>query len=75
MKKKIREKLFNIFMFKGLDDADFEIVIMAMKEVQASPGKYVIKEGDQGDCLYVTESGTFDCTKTFPGNQEQTFLK
>jgi CRP-like cAMP-binding protein len=27
----------------------------------------VIKEGDQGDCLYVVASGTLKCTKIFKG--------
>ena len=35
----------------------------------------MIKEGDEGDCMYVVESGTLRCTKVFKGNTEPTFLK
>ena len=75
MKEKIRQKLLNIFMFKSLDDKEMEIVILAMKQTNFSSGDFVIKEGDDGDCLYVSESGTLDCTKTFSGQTVPTFLK
>ena len=75
LKEKIRKLLSNIFMFKCLGDEEFEIVIMAMKQISVVPGEFVIKEGDDGNCLYVTESGILDCTKTFAGNDQPTFLK
>lgn len=38
-----------------------------MAEKQALPGEVVIKEGDEGDSLYVVGSGTLSCTKVFKG--------
>jgi hypothetical protein len=31
--------------------------------VKKQPGDMIIQEGDDGDNLYVVESGTLDCTK------------
>mmetsp|Transcript_34465 Transcript_34465/g.33659 ORF Transcript_34465/g.33659 Transcript_34465/m.33659 type:complete len:180 (+) Transcript_34465:478-1017(+) len=62
-------------MFNALDDKEFKIVVDAIEEVKAMPGDLVIKEGDQGDCMYVVETGQLTCTKVFKGNSEPTFLK
>ena len=47
----------------------------AMEEKKAIPGECIIKEGDEGDNLYVVESGTLSCSKIFAGKTEPTFLK
>ena len=52
-------------MFSALDDKEKEIVVNAMRERKTSKGECVIKEGEQGDELYVVESGTLTCTKVF----------
>jgi cAMP-dependent protein kinase regulator len=62
-------------MFNALDEKEFEIVVDSIEEVKVSPGDSIIKEGDEGDCMYVVESGTLNCTKVFKGNTEPTFLK
>jgi len=62
-------------MFNALDENEFEIVVDAIEEVKAKAGDVIIKEGDQGDCMYVVESGDLECTKHFKGNPEPTFLK
>jgi cAMP-dependent protein kinase regulator len=62
-------------MFSALDDKEFAIVVDAIEEVKGSSGDVIIKEGDQGDCMYVLESGNLDCTKVFAGNTEPTHLK
>ena len=43
--------------------------------VEGGPGEAIITEGDQGDCMYVLESGSLDCTKIFPPATEPTHLK
>lgn len=40
-----------------------------------SSGDFVIKEGEDGNDLYIVLEGELDCTKIFPGNSEETFLK
>ena len=46
------------FMFSALEDSEKDIVIDAMEECKVQVQETVIKEGDQGDCLYVIGSGT-----------------
>lgn len=54
-------------MFNALDQSEFEIVVDSIEEVKVNEGDTVIKEGDEGDCMYVVESGTLNCTKVFKG--------
>ncbi len=42
-------------MFNALDEKDFEIVVDSIEEVRVKPGDHIIKEGDEGDCMYVVE--------------------
>ena len=62
-------------MFSGLDEKEKAIVVDAMDEKHALPGEVIIKEGDEGDSLYVVGSGTLSCTKVFKGQNAPTFLK
>ncbi|CAI2371145.1 unnamed protein product [Moneuplotes crassus] len=73
-KHKIRNRLSESFLFNSLDEKEFEIVIDAMTEVKLAPGEVIIKEGDDGDYLYVVETGQLQCSKIFPGNTEPTNL-
>lgn len=45
-----------------------------MTEVKLKPGEVVIAEGEDGDYLYVVETGKLQCSKIFPGNTEPTNL-
>lgn len=36
-----------------------------MQYVKKHPGETIIREGDDGDNLYVVESGILECTKHF----------
>lgn len=50
-------------MFKSLGEDEKDIVISAMEEKITEPKEVVIKEGDEGDCLYVVGQGTLQCQK------------
>jgi cAMP-dependent protein kinase regulator len=52
-------------MFGALDEKELIIVIDAMKELPVSNGTVIIKEGDDGEELYVVDKGSFACTKVF----------
>jgi cAMP-dependent protein kinase regulator len=52
-------------MFSCLNPQELEIVLDAMQYVKKHPGEFIIKEGDDGDNLYVVESGVLTCTKHF----------
>jgi cAMP-dependent protein kinase regulator len=62
-------------MFSGLDEREKQIVVDAMEEKKCFKKEVVIKEGDEGDCLFVVAQGTLTCTKVFKGNSDPTFLK
>lgn len=62
-------------MFTALEENEFKIVVDAIEEVKGPAGDAIITEGDQGDCMYVLESGVLDCTKVFPGTNGPTHLK
>ena len=74
-KAKLTTRLLQAFMFNALEQKELNIVIDAIEEVKIAAGENVIAQGDQGDCMYVLESGSLDCTKVFPGKSEPTFLK
>merc|ERR1719235_2293693 len=69
-KKRLGEVLGKSFMFNGLETKDFDAVIGAMLEVNAEPEQVLIKEGDDGDFLFVIESGILDCKKVIGGEEK-----
>lgn len=71
----MKERLDQAFMFNALNPAELEIVLNAMVGVTKKAGEEIIKQGDEGDRLYVVEKGVLNCTKLFAGNTESTFLK
>jgi len=74
-KESIMEIIQKSFMFSGLDDNEKQIVVDAMEEKKCFKKECVIKEGDEGDCLYVVGSGTLSCTKILKGQTDPTHLK
>lgn len=73
IQQKIKERLSNAFMFMSLDPKDLKVVIDAMDEKKVSGGEFVIREGENGDVLYIVESGELSCSKVLGG--KETFLK
>ena len=60
-------------MFMSLDDKELQVVIDAMDEKKFAAKEYIIKEGENGDVLYIVESGEAVCTKVIDG--KETVLK
>jgi len=60
-KERLKTVLSKSFLFSTLEDQDMTIVIGAMKEVVAEAKTQVIVQGEQGDFLFVIESGMLDC--------------
>ena len=52
-------------MFSCLNPDELIIVLDAMQNIKKVKGEVIIKEGDDGDNLYVVESGILSCTKLF----------
>lgn len=72
-KSRISARLSVSFIFGQLEDKDKRVVIDAMETVRYRPGEFVIRQGEDGDLLYVVESGKLECTKLVAGTE--TFLK
>ena len=76
VKDKIRERLSQAFMFAMLDDKEKEIVINAMEETKFDKGDQVIKQGEDGEVLFMIDSGSLRCQKRFKiEDPEDTYLK
>jgi cAMP-dependent protein kinase regulator len=73
--KRILDKVTQSFLFNSLDDKDLNTVINAMEEKKFQPGEAVIRQGENGDVLYLIEQGKLDCFKIFRKGEEPTYLK
>ncbi|CAE8646130.1 unnamed protein product, partial [Polarella glacialis] len=70
-KERLKTCLSRSFLFLNLEANDMNIVIGAMKEVNAEKGQRVINQGDNGDFLFVIESGSLDCIIKLPDDTEK----
>jgi len=71
----LRSRLSQAFMFSNLNPDELEIVLGAMQKFEFEAGQNVIKEGDDGDNLYVVETGKLKCSKVFKEGEDATYLK
>ncbi|CAE8628600.1 unnamed protein product [Polarella glacialis] len=69
-KDRLKKTLLKSFMFSALEPKDMEIITMAMKECNFAEGLKVITEGEDGDFLFVIESGALNCTKNIGGEDK-----
>ena len=46
-----------------------------MEERNYNKGDFVIQQGDDGDVLFVVDSGELTCTKRFGTDTKETYLK
>eukprot|EP00927_Polykrikos_kofoidii_P025218 TRINITY_DN226_c1_g1_i1.p1 TRINITY_DN226_c1_g1~~TRINITY_DN226_c1_g1_i1.p1 ORF type:complete len:404 (-),score=109.26 TRINITY_DN226_c1_g1_i1:181-1392(-) len=60
-KDRLKSCLCKSFMFTNLEENDINIVVGAMREVQAETKQRVINQGEDGDFLFVIESGKLEC--------------
>jgi len=67
---KIRDILCNSFMFSNLEPKDMDVVVLAMVERTFEAGTRIIKEGDDGQHLYVIEVGSPICKKVIGGEEK-----
>lgn len=67
-KTQIKEILSKNFMFSSLDVADQDIVIGAMEIRTYQKDDQVIKQGDEGNELFIVSTGLLTCNKVFEEN-------
>lgn len=65
--------LSSSFLFQELERSDMDTLLLAMREQVFEAGYWFFHEGDDGDFLFVLESGEADCIKNLDG--EATVVK
>ena len=74
-KKRIREKCMQSFIFNSLEEKELKTVIDSFEEKRYKAGQNVITQGEEGDVLYLVDSGELDCEKVFKAGDPPTYLK
>ena len=74
-KSRIVNKVMQSFLFNSLEEKELNTVIDAFEEKRYVKGDYVIRQGEQGDVLYLIEKGTLNCYKKFNKDEDDKFLK
>jgi cAMP-dependent protein kinase regulator len=69
----IKSLIRNSILFQNLDWKDEEQLIKTMSEKTFQAGQTVIKEGEDGEELFIVDSGEYECSKIISG--EETYLK
>ena len=72
---RIKGKIISSFIFSSLEKKDLDIVINAMEEKRFKLDDKVISQGEDGDCLYIVETGNLKCFKTFNSDNTPKLLK
>ena len=74
-KNRIKEKCMQSFLFNSLDDKELKTVIDSFEEKKYKSGENVITQGEEGDVIYLVDSGELDCEKVFKAGDPPTYLK
>lgn len=74
-KERLLAALSPNLLFRQLDQDQIQSLLLAMREMRFSKGDIVIKQGDDGDFCYVTESGTLDVFLQPPGTLPEVALQ
>mmetsp|Transcript_61346 Transcript_61346/g.146123 ORF Transcript_61346/g.146123 Transcript_61346/m.146123 type:complete len:408 (+) Transcript_61346:94-1317(+) len=69
-KERLSQTLLKSFMFQSLEPADMNTITNALVEKTFAAGEKVITEGENGNYLFVIESGSLDCIKVIDGQEK-----
>ena len=72
---RIKDKCMQSFIFNSLEDKELKTVIDSFEEKKYTQGQAVITQGEEGDVLYLVDSGELDCEKVFKAGDPPTYLK
>jgi len=64
-RERILVQMEKSILFSTLDSKEKETVLNAFEEHKYNNGDCIIKQGDQGDVMYLIESGYYQCFKQF----------
>ena len=73
--ERIKDKCMQSFIFNSLEDKELKTVIDSFEEKKYKAGQAVITQGEEGDVLYLVDSGELDCEKVFKSGDTPTYLK
>lgn len=65
---RINDVLSKSFLFNALSKDDLKVILGAFLEKKIPAGERIIQEGDDGDVMFLIESGAFDCIKKIDGH-------
>ena len=72
---RIKDRCMQSFIFNSLEDKELKTVIDSFEEKKYKAGENVITQGEEGDVLYLVDSGELDCEKVFKKGDPPTYLK
>ena len=72
---RIKDRCMQSFIFNYLEDKELKTVIDSFEEKKYTKGQPVITQGEEGDVLYLVDSGELDCEKVFKSGDPPTYLK
>ena len=73
--ERIKDRCMLSFLFNSLEDKELKTVIDSFEEKRYKAGQNVITQGEEGDVLYLVDSGELDCEKVFKKGDPPTYLK
>jgi cAMP-dependent protein kinase regulator len=68
--KRLQACLQSSFLFSALEDEEIRTVILALKDNKLEPNVRIIKQGDDGDSMFIIEDGEVDCLKVIDGQEK-----
>jgi len=68
--ERIKNVMNKSFLFNTLDRQNYSVILQAFQEKTISSGVKIITEGEDGDCMFLIESGAFDCKKMIGGEDK-----
>jgi cAMP-dependent protein kinase regulator len=69
-KSRIQKCLESSFLFNALEKQELDTLVLAFKEAKVQAGDRVIQQGDDGESMYLLETGVVDCLKTIEGEEK-----
>ena len=73
--QRIKARILQSFLFSNLEQTDIKVVIDSMEEKVYKPEENIIVQGENGDCLFVIETGELNCFKRFTKDGEEKLVK
>lgn len=74
-KERLKKRCLTCFLFNNLDDIEISTIVDACEEKKFKKDEYVIRQGDNGDNVYIIDEGELICEKVFKKGEPPTYLK